>query len=159
MQIRDIKQYLSQPIDRFQLEIELEKYPFVFQEAMKDLANLRMAMGMAKQALDTTQYQLDLAIRQEYEKSGKKSTEGIIAAEVKTNQDYLDAFENYLKAKRDFDELDMLREVFMAREASYKMEVQLFGSQYWSLQTAEKSVPKAAVTTTSKFKQREINKE
>lgn len=154
MNIQEIKNYLEKPIDRFSLETELEQHAFVFQEATKELAQLRFEADVAKRATETVQYKIELAVRADFEATNKKVTEATVAAEVKTSGDYLNALDASMSAKRRYDEMDMLREAFMVREASLKMLVQLYGSQYWTLHESDKYVPKAAESSEGKFKQR-----
>lgn len=135
------------------LEEILQTHPTDFQLATEELPNLRHEMTSKKLAVEKLENELYLIVKEELTKKGEKFTEGVVLANVKTYPEYIKAQKEWLDARREYDKIEHLKEVFYSREQSIKLLAQLFQSQYWSLSNLE-ALPKPDSNSTSKFKAR-----
>lgn len=154
MKVEEIKARIAQPIDLHSLETELQEHVYLFQAATQNLSELRLDVARKKQAIDLLESQLNLKVRQENDSQGVKTTEKLVEAQVKAHASYTKAFDDYLVAKYEFDVVDSMKDVFLARESAIKNLVQLYQSQYWSLSSIDKAMPAADPNGTGEFKTR-----
>ena len=144
-------------IDLTNLDVILQTHAYEFQDATEDLPRLRREVASAKLNIDSVEASLYLLIRSEFEQSGEKFTEGKITATIKSHQRYVEAYNDWLKVREDYDKVDQLREVFMQRESSIKNLVSLYHAQYWSLGSIDTIPREVKGDAGSRFKKREGN--
>jgi len=125
------------------LEQVLLTHTAMFEEITRDLPELRQKTAQAKQEVDVIKADLSLSIRADAAKTGRKTTEAGIEAEILLSADYQDAYNAYLAARMAQDKIERARDVMAARENAIKGLITLYVSQYWSLSGTE-SLPKAA---------------
>jgi hypothetical protein len=81
--------------------------------------------------------EVDLAIRDHLAQQGLKTTEKVIDSEVKTNDDHIEAYREYLEAKTTAEKLQALKESFIQR--SYMLR-ELCGLHISGYSVADSSV-------------------
>jgi hypothetical protein len=99
----------------------------------KNAAFRRMKLDDAKQALEVVKAEVDKKIRKNPEKFGiEKITENVIAATILINEEYQEAYAEYLTAKYESDMASGAVQAFEQRKSALENLVKLHGQQYFA---------------------------
>jgi hypothetical protein len=141
-------------IDLTNLDQALLKQASLFEEITRALPQLRQNTEIAKSNRDQVRAALSLQFRDEAARSGKKTTEAGIEAEILLAETYQNAHEEYLQARLAQDQVERARDVMVQREGAIKGLITLYAQGYWSIQGTE-SLPEPRNTGEQKaFKRR-----
>jgi len=126
-------------IDLNILEEEWVNQPKLYFRFASQLADARREEGEAKNQIEVTKAELDLAIRtnpekfDQPEKDGKcKPTEKSIAAAIIGDEDYEKSFTAHLNAKHAVDILQAMTIALEHRKKALEKAVDLHGQNYWA---------------------------
>lgn len=120
-------------IDDTALDIEWLEQPRKMLQYSKNAAFRRMKLDDAKQALEVVKAEVDKKIRKNPEKFGiEKITENVIAATILINQEYQEAYAEYLTAKYESDMASGAVQAFEQRKSALENLVKLHGQQYFA---------------------------
>jgi len=113
MNFETLKQTLQ--IDKHNLDEELIKQPFLFQEVAEKLSNEVEKRDTLKNALKEADATLDQVIRKEAAEAGEKVTEKVISSRIETDETYLELKADYVASCGLADRFQGLKEAFMQR--------------------------------------------
>lgn len=118
-------------INKHNLDLELTRQPELFfevAEAYTEAASMRDALYENTKNTDSS---VNMEIREDYANKGTKITEAQITALVQTHPDHVQAYEDYLNAKRTAEEFSALKDAFHQRSSMLRDLVQLYATGYF----------------------------
>lgn len=127
MKIDEFKKYLE--INKHNLDQEIMQHPSLLFKIADAYLEAVAERDSCKEALASTDAELDAQIREELE--GEKSTETMVKNRVQLHGHHISAYESYFDAKRRADVLGALKEAFVTRGHMLRDLVQLHTTQYW----------------------------
>jgi hypothetical protein len=125
-------------IDPEALDIEWLEQPNVFLRYAEGMANARLEMDQAKEAMDVTKAQVDTEIRRGYHTLGvpgrprDRLTETQVANLVIQDPKYRDAVDKYLTAKHYLEIISARVKALEQRKNALENLVKLNGQQYFA---------------------------
>ncbi len=120
-------------IDLNRLEEECANQPKLFFKWASQLSDARQLVDEAKNEMEVTKADLNLAIRANPSKFGiEKSTEKSIDAAVLSHSQYEGAFNKHLQAKHKLDIVQAMVTAFDQRKRMLEKEVDLHGQKYFA---------------------------
>lgn len=117
-------------IDKNGLDEAIIEQPEAFYEISQAYVFSVSLRDKAAEELKQIDAQVDLEIREEFEKLGKKVTEKIVDSEVRSSDDHCKAYQHYLDCKSDAEKLLALKESFIQRSYMLRELCGLYISGY-----------------------------
>jgi hypothetical protein len=143
--IEELKQYLT--INKHQLDDELIEQASVFYKVSELSTEAAAKRDAEKEYLATIAAEIEQNVRT---RLGDKATEGKVKSLVILEKEHRDATSNYLTTKAEADKLQALKEAFHQRGYMLRDLVQLYISNYFSVNSVRPTEP--AVETVYKIK-------
>lgn len=120
-------------IDPEALDVEWLSQPSLVLKYSQHSATMRKKLDEKKQELDIAKAEADKKIRTNPSKYGiEKITEGAVTAAILTEEDYREAYTEYLNAKYEADMASAAVSAFEHRKSALENLVRLFGQQYFA---------------------------
>jgi hypothetical protein len=119
-------------IDDSALDIEWLGQAELMLKYAQHSAKMRMELDKTKQDLDIAKAESDKEIRNNFNKSGEKFTETVVANAILIHPNYKLAYETYLTAKYEADMAQAAVNAFEQRKSALENLVRLFGQQYFA---------------------------
>jgi hypothetical protein len=123
----DLRKHLE--IDKNALDQELENQSVLYDKIADLVTEANKSRDVLKERLATVDAELFLEVRSQDSKT--KHTEAFIKATVQTDPRHHQAFDNYLKAKFDAEELSNLKDAFGDRSYNIRGLVDLWVRGYY----------------------------
>jgi len=118
-------------IDKNDLDEELIRQSEIFNRISQDEIDAIDKRDQTKDTLGIVEADLDLKIREDFEKREKKSTETIILSKVTVHRKRIEAREHYRKACKRVNQLTALKDSFQQRSYMLNKLVDLFIAGYF----------------------------
>lgn len=118
-------------IDKHRLDVEWEDQPSIYMKWAERYSEAVYERDRLKEKLDLIKAQLDTEIRRRYS-TGKKPTEAAITNEIIDTDDFQDATEDYLQAKKDVNILGGVKEAMEHKKKALEAETSLWIGEYYS---------------------------
>jgi hypothetical protein len=118
-------------IDKDALDEAIENQPDLFYHVSQELAYLISERDAAKQAVENTESEADVSIRQLVKKSTDKVTESEIKARINNHKKVRDATDDYLNLCRKVGQYTALKEAFQQRGYALNKLVDLYTAGYF----------------------------
>jgi len=120
-------------VDKLNLDSICETQPSLFYELTKKLPDLWLKQATLKSKL--SEIKSDLYI--EYKKNSEKVTEKNLEALIFSDERYKQAEKEYLEARAEYLQADLLKEAMLQRKDSIKILADLYASEYFSIYAPE----------------------
>lgn len=128
----DIEEYKSLlKIDKNALDDELLKQSERFYDVSNSLSLAVSLRDKAYEDLKLLEAELDIDVRRQFESEGRKSTEGLIRAEILSDTSRQSAVQHHLDTKTKVDQFTVLKESFQQRSYMLRELVQLYIAGYY----------------------------
>lgn len=120
-------------IDESSLDLEWLEQPSLMLKYSKIAAKSRMTMDLAKEQLEIVKAELDKEIRKDPENFEiSKITENVITNTITLQDEYQEAYQNYLNSKYEYDmALNATRAIEQRKDALENL-VKLYGQKYFA---------------------------
>ena len=120
-------------IDETALDVEWLEQAGLMIKYTRHAAQARMELDQSKQALDIVKAEIDKDIRELPEDYGlTKVTDNAVAATIITQEEYKEAFQEYLDAKYEADMAQGAVQAFQQRKDALQELVRLHGQSYFA---------------------------
>ena len=131
--IAEIREFLHKPIDKHNLDGELEKISAYFDCLSELLPEYSKYRDFYHEQCKFIWSELDEEIRLNYENLGKKVTEKMIENEIIRNEVYRECKKHFLKFKYLTEVIEAMLNSFRMRKSNIDLLAQLYAQGYWSM--------------------------
>lgn len=126
------------PLNKFQLDEEATKQSEIMWEASQFLVEARDNTLKAKNRLEIVEMDIISDIHKNPNKYNlPKTTDAVVTKAVKSSEEYQEAFEEYLDAKKEEDEYALLMDNIRQRGHQIKILTELWLNNYYVETTTE----------------------
>ena len=133
----DFKDYLK--IDKHALDDMLVNQADTFYEISEHLTSAMANRDSVKDELGQVFAETDAKVRRRAEKNGEKVTEGRVSQLVVLEKKYIKKNKEFLRAKQDLEQWQLLKEAFLQRATMIKSLVQLYSTNYFTQESISPS--------------------
>lgn len=127
--IDEFRKYLA--IDKTSLDEAVIHQPELLYQVSEAMIIAISRRDSLKEELSTADSEVEIDIREVFDKKGTKVTEAAIKALVQTDKIHIDAFKAYLSSKEEADKIIALKEAFQQRGYMLRDLCQLFVANFF----------------------------
>lgn len=131
--LEELRQIAEEKIDLHSLDQILVEHPALLATATDGLPDARARLSAAKMSLERVRSNAFILYREQLAKDGGRVTDKATEAMVITDDEVIKAQGEVVEAQRNYDQHNLLREIYLQREFAIKALIDLYKAQYWTL--------------------------